>query len=743
MPQTLFANVVVDISHESLDRFFQYRVPDSLRDRLKPGMQVLIPFGKGNRQIAGYVLEITGRASFDPSRIKEITQIAENGVAVESQLIQLADWIRNRYGSTMIQALKTVIPIRQKIRSKEKSYLKLAVPETEAKALLAVCQSKKNQRARARLLEALLADPVLPKNVVTEKLNISTATIKHFTEQNIVTEFSEIILRNPVKDTGVSETRVPLNEGQRSILQSFAEDLRHEVHRTYLIHGVTGSGKTEVYMEMIADALSRGRQAIMLIPEIALTYQTVMRFYRRFGGKVSIMNSRLSQGERYDQFVRAKKGEISIMIGPRSALFTPFEHLGLIIIDEEHENAYKSETTPRYHAREVAVRRAEMCGASVVLGSATPSVESYYHALNGDYRLFTLTERAKARSSLAHVDVVDLREELKAGNKSIFSRQLFTLIQDRLQKREQTILFLNRRGYAGFVSCRECGEPLKCPHCDVSLKAHKNGRLVCHYCGYEEPLPKKCPKCGSPYIAGFGTGTERVETMVKQYFPEARVLRMDLDTTSGKDGHEKILSAFSNEEADILIGTQMIVKGHDFPKVTLVGVLAADLSLYSEDYTACERTFQLLTQAAGRAGRDETPGEVVIQTYSPEHYAVRCAAAQDYVGFYREEMAYRELMQYPPAACMMNICLCSGCEDRAKGAADAVLAEIKRCFAEQMLRVIGPASPYVGKIKDQYYQMLYLKHRDISLLIAVRRHLEQFLECTDYQKDVMIQYDFR
>lgn len=743
MPQTLFANVVVDISHESLDRVFQYRVPDSLRDRLKPGMQVLIPFGKGNRQIAGYVLEITGRASFDPSRIKEITQIAENGVAVESQLIQLADWIRNRYGSTMLQALKTVIPIRQKIRSKEKSYLKLAVPETEANALLAVCQSKKNQRARARLLEALLADPVLPKNVVTEKLNISAATIKHFTEQNIVTEFSEIILRNPVKDTEVSEARVSLNEGQRCILRSFSEDLRCEVHRTYLIHGVTGSGKTEVYMEMIADVLSRGRQAIMLIPEIALTYQTVMRFYRRFGGKVSIMNSRLSQGERYDQFVRAKKGEISIMIGPRSALFTPFEHLGLIIIDEEHENAYKSETTPRYHAREVAVRRAEMCGASVVLGSATPSVESYYRAIKGDYRLFTLTERAKARSSLAHVDVVDLREELKAGNKSIFSRQLFTLIQDRLQRREQTILFLNRRGYAGFVSCRECGEPLKCPHCDVSLKAHKNGRLVCHYCGYEEPIPKKCPKCGSPYIAGFGTGTERVETMVKQYFPEARVLRMDLDTTSGKDGHEKILSAFANEEADILIGTQMIVKGHDFPKVTLVGVLAADLSLYSEDYTACERTFQLLTQAAGRAGRDETPGEVVIQTYSPEHYAVRCAAAQDYKGFYREEMAYRELMQYPPAACMMNICLCSGYEDRAKGAADAVLSEIKRCFAEQMLRVIGPASPYVGKIKDQYYQMLYLKHTDISLLIAVRRHLEQFLECTDYQKDVMIQYDFR
>ena len=345
---------------------------------------------------------------------------------------------------------------------------------------------------------------------------------------------------------------------------------------------------------------------------------------------------------------RVKRGEVDVMIGPRSALFTPFENLGLIVIDEEHETTYKSEQVPRYHARETAIRRAKLEGASVVLGSATPSLEAFYRCRLGEYTLLELKNRATAQS-LPEVYTVDMREELKHGNRSIISDRLKEMIEDRLQKRQQIMLFLNRRGYAGFVSCRECGYVVKCTHCDVALSAHKNGKLVCHYCGYERPSMTSCPECGSHYIGGFRAGTQQIEELVTKMFPAARVLRMDMDTTKKKDSHEKILSAFAAEEADILIGTQMIVKGHDFPQVTLVGILAADMSLYSNHYQSAERTFQLLSQACGRAGRGREKGEVVIQTYNPEHYSIQTAARQDYESFYEEEMNYRMLMGYPPA----------------------------------------------------------------------------------------------
>lgn len=357
-----------------------------------------------------------------------------------------------------------------------------------------------------------------------------------------------------------------------------------------------------------------------------------------------------------------------MMIGPRSALFAPFPDLGLIVIDEEHEPAYKSEKAPRYHARETALARAKMEGASVVLGSATPSLEAFYQCRNGRYTLLKLKNRA-ASQSLPDVYTVDMREELKHGNRSILSDRLKEMITERLWKKEQVMLFLNRRGYAGFVSCRSCGHVVKCPHCDVSLSAHRNGKMVCHYCGYEQPSIKKCPECGSGYIGGFKAGTQQIEDLVKQTFPGSRVLRMDLDTTKVKNGHERILSAFSNEEADILIGTQMIVKGHDFPNVTLVGVLAADLSLYSNDYQSAERTFQLLSQASGRAGRGKKRGEVVIQTYSPEHYSIRMAARQDYEGFYEEEMKYRQLMGYPPVDQLLAVWMTGSAEEHLKKAA--------------------------------------------------------------------------
>jgi len=411
-------------------------------------------------------------------------------------------------------------------------------------------------------------------------------------------------------------------------------------------------------------------------------------------------------------------------------------------MDEEHENAYKSELSPRYHAREVARKLAQMNDGSLVLGSATPSLEAYSAALEGRFRLYRLTHRAKRDSQMAKVMVVDLREELKAGNRSIFSTALKEAIEDRLAKKQQVMLFLNRRGYATFVSCRSCGEAVKCPHCDVTLTLHRGDRLVCHYCGYQIPAPKRCPSCGSPYIAGFGTGTQKIEAMAKQMFPQARILRMDLDTTSKKGGHEEILSAFAEGEADILVGTQMIVKGHDFPKVTLVGVLAADLSLYSSDFRCGERTFQLLTQAAGRAGRDKMAGDVIIQTYSPQHYSIRTAAHQDYESFYVQEMAYRKALHYPPASQLLSIFAAGKQETEVSAALEEMHRWVLAMEEAEILEIIGPAEAPVYKVNDIYRKILYLKQENYDILIKIKNRLEDLSQNASWSSHVTIQYDF-
>ncbi len=532
-----------------------------------------------------------------------------------------------------------------------------------------------------------------------------------------------------------------MNPAQQRVIDGVMGAYRSGSPGVHLVHGVTGSGKTEVYLGIIEQMIAMGKQAIMLIPEIALTYQTLLRFYKRFGDRVSVMNSTLSAGEKYDQIERAKAGEIDVIIGPRSALFTPFPNLGVIVMDEEHENSYKSETSPRYHARETAVYIASLCGASVVLGSATPSLEAYYRAGQGQYQLYEMKERP-GNSVLPAVYITDLRKELKEGNRSMFGRKLHSLMEERLSRGEQTILFLNRRGYAGFVSCRACGHVMKCPHCDVSLSEHKNGLLICHYCGYQERKPEKCPVCASPYLLGFKAGTQQVEEAIYREFPQARVLRMDGDTTRKKESYEKILSAFADEEADILVGTQMIVKGHDFPGVTLVGVLAADLSLNRNDYRAGERTFQLLTQAAGRAGRGERPGEVVIQTYQPEHYSVVYAARQDYEGFYREELAYRALVGYPPVEHMLAVLIVSRVQEDGEKLgqqmAELIMAEMGEISG---FRVIGPAQASIGKISDLYRHTLYLRHREYQVLVRAKDRWERF--CREHeQRDQTVQFDF-
>ena len=477
----------------------------------------------------------------------------------------------------------------------------------------------------------------------------------------------------------------------------------------------------------------------MLIPEIALTFQTVMRFYGRFGDKVSVIHSKMSAGERYDQMERAKKGEISVMIGPRSAVFTPFSNLGMIIIDEEHEGSYKSETNPKYHAREVAAYRCEKAGGVLVLGSATPSVESYFGASAGRYQLLKLSNRINDLK-LADVQVVDLRTELKEGNRSVISRTLKAQMQEALEKKQQIMLFLNRRGHTGFISCRSCGHVLKCPHCDVSLTLHKDGRMRCHYCGFEQMSVKTCPECQSPYIGGFRAGTQAIEEVVKKEFPEARILRMDMDTTRKKGSYEAILDSFAKKEADILIGTQMIVKGHDFPSVTVVGVLLADLSLHSSDYMAAERTFQLLTQAVGRAGRGNLPGNAVIQTYQPEHYAVQAAKRQSYEEFYELEIAYRDLMSYPPMSGMMAMLLQSADETLLETEAEKIKQQILQMDIP-LLRLTGPTPAVISKISDIYRRVIYLKHEDEKLLYRVREAVDAAVKNEEISKEIRVEFD--
>ena len=517
-----YAEVIVDISHENVDRPFTYRIPEELKGKICLGSKVEFPFGKGNRLMTGYVVGFTERIDFDEARVKEITALCDKSILPEEKLIGIASFIREKYGSTMINALKTVLPVKKVTKAQERKTV-IALKEVDELRKGALIAKSKNQRAKARLLLALCESPSIEYALVTRKLNVSAPTVSSLQKQGMLTIETTRSYRNPISFRETERQSVCLSEAQRQIADEIEKDYANGKPGTYLIHGITGSGKTEVYMELIAKRLEQGQQAILLIPEISLTYQNVVRFYRRFGDKVSIMHSRLSEGERFDQFERARKGEVSIMIGPRSALFTPFSNLGIIIMDEEHEGTYKSENMPKYHAREVAEEMSKRWGAALVLGSATPSLESYQKAQKGEYRLFTLKERLTG-GTLANVNVVDLREELKNGNKSIFSSRLKELMEDRLEKGEQIMLFLNRRGYSGVVSCRDCGEAIKCPHCDVSLSEHNKGsRLVCHYCGYEQPAVKSCPQCGSNRVAGFKAGTQQIEEALHKQFPMAVV----------------------------------------------------------------------------------------------------------------------------------------------------------------------------------------------------------------------------
>ena len=646
-----YADIIIDISHEAIDRTFQYAIPKALEDEIDIGVLVTVPFGQGNRTRKGYVINITEEPVYDVDRIKEISGVANHGLQIEGKLIKLADWMRRTYGSTMNHALRTVMPVKESVRNMA---VRNAAPEYE-------------------------------------------------------------ISHPPV---------VELSDGQQSLVDEFKRDFDEGKRPTYLLHGITGSGKTEVYIGCIKKVVDEGKQAIVLIPEIGLTYQSVARFRQHFGERVAVINSKQSKGEKYREFMRAKKHEVDVIIGPRSALFTPCDKLGLIVIDEEHDGAYKSEQIPKYHARETAVERARLESASVILGSATPSLESYTMAKLGRYRLWELEERP-SEATLSEVSIVDMRRELRLGNRSMISAGLGELIEDRLNKKEQILLFMNRRGYNSFVSCRECGTAIRCPKCDVSLALHNNGYMTCHYCGYTEPAPKVCPACSSKLIGGFGAGTQRIEEEVKRLFPEARVLRMDKDTTTRKNAAGEIISGFANYEADILIGTQMIVKGHDISNVTLVGVILADTSLHVNDFRASERTFDLLTQAAGRAGRGSKKGHVLIQTYQPDHYAIVTAAKQAYREFYDTEIMYRRLMKYPPVYNMGLVMLMSGDYEAAVRASEEVAAMLTGAATKED-RIIGPSDAGILKINDIYRRVIYIKSGNPENLSTMLVGLEDY-----------------
>ena len=742
----VYIDGLVDISVNSLDRIFQYRVPEELLDAVTVGCQVNVPFGSGNRRRQAYVIGVDTVLAYDASKIKDILGVTK-APAATGQLIALADWMHERYGCTMAQALKTVLPVKKSVKEVKRTAYFLADREG-AQQLLEKSRKSRREKARVRLLEAMLKEGCMSKETVTGVLQISASTMKSILQTGVIREETSQVYRNPVRQRLDGWQEVCLNDEQMnavaSIWQNAAICREHwsREQGMHLLYGITGSGKTEVYMALMEKVLNEGRQIIVLIPEISLTLQTVSRFYARFGSQIAVMNSRLSAGERYDQYMRAKRGEASIMIGPRSALFTPFDKLGLIIIDEEHESAYQSEIVPRYQAAEVAARRAEMSGALVVLGSATPSVAVYQKAREGMIGLHRLTQRARTGSRLPDVKVVDLREEFRMKNRGILSQSLHEAMDACLKRGDQMMLFLNRRGYAGFVSCRSCGYVVKCRHCDVSMTVHHHTLLKCHYCGSEQPMPRVCPSCGSPYIAGFGVGTQKVEEFVQKEFPEARILRMDRDTTSGKDDMGRILQTFSEGGADILIGTQMIVKGHDFANVTLVGILAADLSLFAGDYQSSERTFQLLTQAAGRAGRGDRPGEVIIQTYQPEHYCIQTAAAQDYDSFYSQEIRFRQMLHYPPDRQMM-VMLAEGEHDQQTGQAVQKLREIAGEADFEAVEFIGPSRAGIAKAKDLYRYTMYMKHQDITELMRLRDFLEGYLKWSQQFSNIYFTFDIR
>lgn len=695
----LYAEIILNSEALEIDRPFTYKIPVELEEKVQVGQIVKVPFGMGNKTSEGFVLSIKGENEVNISfKVKKISSIITDEPIIDEDDIKLINFLREKYLCKYIDAFRLLIPVGIMKGAKSKSKKVIVFKSDDLSCI-------KKTEGYIEIINFLKENS--GKYTKSELINVNSISqykLNKLIEKGLLVVEEETVFRYNNRTYNV-DCEKELTFEQKHVLDEY----NNSGNNLFLLKGVTGSGKTEVYMRMVEEVLEKNQSAIVLVPEISLTPQMIERFKGRFGRDVALFHSKLSDGERFDEWFRVKEGKAKLVVGARSAIFLPVKNLGLIIIDEEHENTYKSDQNPKYQTKEVAEFLSEQKGCRVVLGSATPTIETYYRALTGDLKLLELNSRVDGKA-MPPMKVIDMRNELRSGNISLFSRELFRDMQEKLSKGEQIILFLNRRGFSTFVSCRSCGYVFKCEECDISMTYHRSGLLVCHYCGKTKRAPQKCPKCDSKYVKFFGAGTERVEEEVKKYFKDARVLRMDVDTTRGKDSYEKIYNTFKEGKADILIGTQMISKGLDFKNVTLVGILAADMSINIPDYRAAERTFQIITQVAGRAGRGEKQGKVVIQTYTPEHYSLEYAVNYDYEGFYEKEFTVRALMKYPPFGKILLINGISKKEDLLKNFMHKISNVIKPLVEKEVeVDILGPIPCLVAKVKENYRWQIVIK----------------------------------
>ncbi|MEW4193451.1 primosomal protein N' [Bacillus altitudinis] len=795
----MIAEVIVDVTTKAIDRPFDYRVPDRFKGLVKAGMRVVVPFGP--RKIQGFVTKIKEETDVQSGNIKDIVDLFDLSPVLTDELLELSHWLTEKTLSYHITALQSMLPAAMKAKyekeiqvlsaeelpqslkelfGQQESILYADIPPEQLKPIQKHVQkghlevryhvSQKSGKKKVRTLQIAVTkekleekQEQLKKNAVKQKALLafllqtnettflakdlqqqtgaSSQTIKALIQEGLLTESYEEIYRDPYRDREFTpSTPLDLTKEQAEAAKPIHQAVSDDKHETFLLHGVTGSGKTEIYLQTIDHVLQKGKEAIVLVPEISLTPQMVQRFKERFGSNVAVLHSGLSTGEKYDEWRKIHRKEVKLVVGARSAVFAPFENLGMIIIDEEHESSYKQEEMPRYHAKDVAIERAGRHQCPVVLGSATPSLESYARAKKGVYTLLTLKRRVN-QQQLPHVSLIDMREELRNGNRSMFSEELMLRLKEILERKEQAVLFLNKRGYSSFVMCRDCGYVEQCPHCEISLTYHRfQKRLKCHYCGHEAPVPAECPECHSEHIRYFGTGTQRVEEELTKVLPEARVIRMDVDTTSRKGAHEKLLTSFGNKEADILLGTQMIAKGLDFPDVTLVGVLSADTSLHIPDFRSSEKTFQLLTQVSGRAGRHEKAGSVIIQSYTPSHYSIELTKQHDYEAFYEQEMLHRRHQSYPPFYFLAMVTVSHEEVTKAAHVTDKIVQFLKMNCAPNT-RILGPAASPIAKIKDRYRYQCVIKYKRENELASLLRKIQDHYQKEMEQKQLMISID--
>jgi len=709
-----FAGVIINRLALTIDKIFDYEIPVDLIDKVTIGSHVFVPFGRGKKLIDGYVLSLKSETDFD-GEIKSISSLASSEPLFDEELLNIATHIKNTCFCSYISAIKTILPpgstAKRKVNDKFIRGSRLNLPYDEAFEVL------ENLRLRApkqaQILELLIQNDFVADADITFLTGASYAAIKALKDKGFIK--SEVIEspRMPLDYDSIEPTSSPkLNEEQKNAVDIVTNSIKNINRDTFLLHGVTGSGKTEVFLNCIENALRLNKNAIVLVPEISLTPQMVKRFVSRFGKKIAVLHSALSLGERADEYKRIKRGEATVVVGARSAIFAPLKNIGVIVIDEEHSPSYKAENAPTYHAKDVAEFRASQNNAVLILASATPSLESYYLAKSGTYKLLSLSHRATG-ATLPEIIISDMRDELKSGNRSCVGKTLLDEMLKNKKNNEQTILFLNRRGFSTFVSCRSCGHVIKCKNCDITLTYHKSrNTLNCHYCGYTIKKPTMCPECSSPYIKEFGVGTQKVEEEIKELIPDISIIRMDVDTTSTKNSHETLLSQFTEEKTDILLGTQMVSKGLDFPDVTLVGVMAADQSLGIDDFRANERTFNLITQVCGRAGRGEKKGRAVIQTYMPENETLTLAKSQDYVSFYNEEINLRRELNFPPFCDIISILLTGENEYTLSEYAHSLKKSIDTVMTKEVksnFEILGPAKATIPKINSKYRQRIWIK----------------------------------